>query len=181
MEAVSNEDIETLMKEGGFVSGGRGSGKSTLGFWITVKLRSLGIKVRVIDSSLVWRKKSNLEFFQTLNHRYDTVQDIDNIIYDLSRLSTIHMREVTSDLLRRELNKAIRETEQDTFNPTCFILEECQNLIPSSSLRSNDFQEKSRYLAQSRNFARSFLAITQRPASCDTNLIELAGLRFWGR
>ena len=64
---------------------------------------------------------------------------------------------------------------------TCYVLEECQNLIPNSALRSYSFQEISRFVTQGRNFGLSYIALTQRLASVDSNLAEISGLKFFGK
>jgi len=59
--------------------------------------------------------------------------------------------------------------------------EECQNLIPNSALRSYSFQEISRFVTQGRNFGLSKIALTQRLASVDSNLVEISGLKYFGK
>ena len=63
----------------------------------------------------------------------------------------------------------------------CYTLEECQNLIPNSALRTYSFQEISRFITQGRNFGLSYIASTQRLASVDSNLVEISGLKFFGK
>ena len=53
--------------------------------------------------------------------------------------------------------------------------------MPNGSLRSNQFQGVSRFVTQGRNFGLAYIAITQRLASTDTNLVEISGLKFFGK
>ena len=180
-EFWQNIDVDAIMKEGCFISGGRGSGKSTLSFWIGKKLMMNGVYVKVLDGSLVWRRKSAIPYYQTLRNCSSKVADLYNCIYDFSRLSCFEMREYVTGLMEYELNRAIELTEEG-YNPqVCYILEECQNLCPSGSLRSSDYQEISRFITQGRNFGLSYIGLTQRLASVDTNLVEISGVKYFGK
>ena len=54
-------------------------------------------------------------------------------------------------------------------------------MIPNSALRSYSFQEISRFVTQGRNFGLSYIALTQRLASVDSNLVEISGLKYFGK
>ena len=185
MTTINNNDIdtETILKEGAFVSGGRGSGKSTLGYWIAEQLISDGVAVKVIDSSLAFVKNSSVPYYQRIRYRYQSVGDLTNGIYDFSRLSCSTMRAFTACLLEDALNVAIEATDNGIAKPQVWIFDEVQNLIPSGALRStNDTaQSISRYISQGRNFHCGFVALSQRLASVDVNLVEISGLKFFGK
>lgn len=91
------------------------------------------------------------------------------------------MREFVNCLLSDTLDQAIEATDLGQKPKICFILEEVQNLIPSGSLRSTKNQEISRFVTQGRNFGLSYIALTQRLASVDTNLVEISGLKFFAK
>lgn len=80
-----------------------------------------------------------------------------------------------------DFREAVILDEQGIPLKACYVLEEVQNLIPNGSLRSRDFQEVNRFISQGRNFGLAYLAITQRLASTDTNLVEISGLKFFGK
>ena len=63
--ALAGQIITEIMKTGCFISGGRGSGKSNLCFWIAEKLMMNNILVKVIDPTLTSRKNSSIPYFQT--------------------------------------------------------------------------------------------------------------------
>ena len=169
------------MKEGCFVSGGRGSGKSTLAFWIAEKLSACQVQVKVIDGSLVWLKNSCIPYYQRIRPENHSFAHVPSTVFDVSRLSCFAMRHFVNNLLHAELEIAIALTDANRQPRVCYILEEVQNLVPNSSLRSNRFQETSRFITQGRNFGLSYIALTQRPASTDTNLVEISGLKYWGK
>lgn len=48
-------------------------------------------------------------------------------------------------------------------------------------MRSYTFQEISRFVTQGRNFGLSYIALTQRLVSVDSNLVEISGLKYFGK
>ena len=104
-----------------------------------------------------------------------------NCIYDCSRLTTAQMREFVQGMMQHDFQEAVILDEQGVRVKACYVLEECQNLIPNSALRSYSFQEISRFVTQGRNFGLSYIALTQRLASVDSNLAEISGLKYFGK
>ena len=169
--------IERILREGCFVTGGRGSGKTNLQKLLVQKALSRKIRVKVIDTCLAW-KTYPLERIK-VNSEY--VPNLWNRVYDLSRLSVLETRSFVSDMLQRDTKEGIISTDMG-YKPSCLIvIEEAQNVIPSNSLRSKQFMEISRFITQGRNFGMSYIASTQRPASVDINLIENSGVNYWFR
>jgi hypothetical protein len=84
-------------------------------------------------------------------------------------------------MMEHDFQEAVILDEQGVVVKAYYILEECQNLIPNSALRSYNFQEISRFVTQRRNFGLSYIALTQRLASVDSNLVEISGLRYFGK
>ena len=112
------------------------------------------------------------------------IWDLPNVwdcIYDCSRLTTAQMREFVSGMMQIDFQEAVILDEQGVKVKACYVLEECQNLIPNSALRSYSFQEISRFVTQGRNFGLSYIALTQRFASVDSNLVEISGLKYFGK
>jgi len=188
MKAKSLNLTETILKECCFISGGRGSGKSRLGMLLTQLMLQDEVLVKVIDSSRTWLKYSSVPQFvkvkkpQQYNYfSYYNLPNVWNCIYDCSRLSTLELREFVSGMMESDFIQAVILDERGFTPQAIYVLEECQNLIPNGSLRSNKFQEISRFVTQGRNFGLGYLAITQRLASTDTNLVEISGLKFFGK
>jgi len=180
--------IEAILREGCFVTGARGSGKSTLVMHLTSRLMAYGVKVKVVDSSRVWLKKSIVPYYVTVPSptltKYHAVWNLPNAwncIYDVSKLTVKELRAFTSGMMTIDFQDYVRLDELGFDVRACYILEECQNLIPSGSLRSGEFGEVSRFVTQGRNYGLSYIAITQRLASVDTNLIEISGLHYFGK
>ena len=84
-------------------------------------------------------------------------------------------------MMQHDFQEAVVLDEQGVQVKACYVLEECQNLIPNSALRSYSFQEIGRFVSQGRNFGLSYIALTQRLASVDSNLVEISGLKYFGK
>jgi hypothetical protein len=166
--------IETIMREGAFVVGSRGCGKSNALKLLVARALSEKIQVKVFDPSLTWK-----EFPLPSVKAKDVVSSEWNRVYDLSRLSVLEARNFVSKMIARDLQEAILLTDLGK-KPRCLIvLEECQNVIPSNSLRAMKFQDVSRFVTQGRNFGLSYIASTQRLARVDIDLVEISGVKYW--
>ena len=182
--------VETILNECCFICGGRRSGKTNLGILLVDELLKNGVQVKVIDSSRQWLKRSSVPCYVKVPlarvSRYGSfvIWDLPNVwncIYDCSRLTTTQMREFVSGMTQNDFQEAVILDEQGVQVRACYVLEECQNLIPNSALRSYSFQEISRFVTQGRNFGLSYIALTQRLASVDSNLVEISGLKYFGK
>lgn len=182
--------VETILDECCFISGGRKSGKTNLGILLVDQLLSNGVQVKIIDSSRQWLKRSSVPTYlkvateRVSNYGLFAIWDLPNLwncIYDCSRLTTTQMRAFVSGMMQNDFRESVILDEQGVQVKACYILEECQNLIPNSALRSYSFQEISRFVTQGRNFGLSYIALTQRLASVDSNLVEISGLKYFGK
>jgi hypothetical protein len=168
--------IDVALREGCFLAGSRGSGKTNGAKLLAAEALSEGIEVKVIDATLQW-KTFPLPSIRV--RRGQAVESRFNAVYDVARLGVLETRRFVSTMLAQDLEEAIHLTDMGK-KPRCLVvLEECQNVLPSNTLRTLKFQDVSRFVTQGRNFGLSFVATTQRLASVDINLVELAGLRLW--
>ena len=191
MSSMQNQNIvETTLDECCFIAGGRRSGKTNLGILLVDQLLKNDVQIKVIDSSRQWIKRSSVPCYVKVPmarlSRYSSfgIWDLPNVwdcIYDCSRLTTAQMREFVSGMMQIDFQEAVILDEQGVKVKACYVLEECQNLIPNSALRSYSFQEISRFVTQGRNFGLSYIALTQRLASVDSNLVEISGLKYFGK
>jgi len=186
----SQHTVETILDEGCFISGGRKSGKTNLGILLVDQLLRNDVQVKVIDSSRQWLKRSSVPYYikvplsRISSYGLFAIWDSPNVwdcIYDCSRLTTTQMREFVQGMMQHDFQEAVILDEQGVRVKACYVLEECQNLIPNSALRSYSFQEISRFVTQGRNFGLSYIALTQRLASVDSNLVEISGLKYFGK
>jgi len=182
--------IEKILDECCFIAGGRKSGKTNLGILLVDQLLKNDVQIKVIDSSRQWIKRSSVPCYVKVPmarlSRYSSfaIWDLPNVwdcIYDCSRLTTAQMREFVSGMMQIDFQEAVILDEQGVEVKACYVLEEYQNLIPNSALRSYSFQEISRFVTQGRNFGLSYIALTQRLASVDSNLVEISGLKYFGK
>jgi len=182
--------LETIVDECGFIAGGRKSGKTNLGILLVDQLLRNDVQIKVIDSSRQWLKRSSVPYYlkvasaRASSYGLFSIWDLPNVwncIYDCSRLTTAQMREFVSGMMQNDFQEAVILDEQGVQIRACYVLEECQNLIPNSALRGYSFQEISRFVTQGRNFGLSYIALTQRLASVDSNLVEISGLKYFGK
>jgi len=191
MSSMQNQNtVETILDECCFIAGGRKSGKTNLGILLVDQLLKNNVQVKVIDSSRQWMKRSSVPYYvkvalaRVSNYGLFAIWDLPNVwdcVYDCSRLTTTQMREFVQGMMQHDFQEAVILDEQGVRVKACYVLEECQNLIPNSALRSYSFQEISRFVTQGRNFGLSYIALTQRLASVDSNLVEISGLKFFGK
>jgi Cdc6-like AAA superfamily ATPase len=168
--------IDTIMKEGCFICGSRGCGKSNLAKLIVQQALTSKVQVKVLDASLAWKD------FPLPKIRVVPKVPIackPNAIYDLSRLSVLEMREFVKAMMAKDLQVAIYLTDMGKKVPLLYVLEEVQNLIFPNTLRMLKYQEISRFITQGRNFNLSYIGITQRLSATDTNLVEISGVKYW--
>jgi len=184
------DSIQRILDECCFISGGRKSGKTNLGILLVDQLLRNGVQVKIIDSSRQWLKRSSVPtYIKVVSARASSyglfaIWDLPNVwdcIYDCSRLTTRQLREFVSGMMQNDFQESVILDEQGVKVKACYVLEECQNLIPNSALRSYSFQEISRFVTQGRNFGLSYIALTQRLASVDSNLVEISGLKYFGK
>ncbi|MFX0197274.1 MAG: hypothetical protein ACFFCW_14205 [Candidatus Hodarchaeota archaeon] len=182
--------VQRMLDECCFISGGRKSGKTNLGILLVDQLLNSGVQVKVIDSSRQWLKRSSVPHYvkvasaRVSSYGLFAIWNLPNVwdcIYDCSRLTTTQMREFVSGMMQNDFQEAVILDEQGVRVKAFYVLEECQNLIPNSALRSYSFQEISRFVTQGRNFGLSYIALTQRLASVDSNLVEISGLKYFGK
>jgi len=166
------------MREGGFVVGGRGSGKSNLLKLLVTQALKTGVKVKIIDSTLTWK---NFPLAKIKITRNSTITCRLNSIYDVSRLSVLETRKFVTEMMMRDFEESVILTDSGHKPNLLYVIEEVQNVILPNSLRTLKFMEISRFITQGRNFGLSYLCSTQRLASTDTNLVELSGVKFWSK
>jgi len=175
-EDLEDFPIKSILRECGFVIGGRGSGKTNLLKLVVEESLKQKIRVKVFDPTLAW-KTFFLERIRV--ERNSWIPNLWNRTYDISRFSVLEARDFVSKMVSKDLEEAIISTDQG-FRPRClYVLEEAQNLVPSNSLRSFKFQDISRFVTQGRNFGLSFLCASQRLASVDINLVEISGVKYF--
>ena len=173
-------DIEEALRSGVFISGGKGTTKSNLAKTIVDKLMQRGIIAKIFDISRSWLKSSVPRVYEI---GYDTQLRIDlyqSAVFDLSRLTPKMAKEFISKQLEGEWNLQISIPEEER-KQIVYVFEEVQMLIPQGQLRSEEAQYVLRLMTTGRNFQLGFIAITQRPALCDTSVFELSFQRYFSR
>jgi hypothetical protein len=170
-EDLENFPIELILKEGAFVVGSRGCGKTNLLKLLVSESLKHKVQVKVFDPSLAW-KGFPLPQIRDGYSRW-------NCVYDLSRLSVLEARKFTAKMLANDLEEAIALTDVGKTPKCLVVIEEAQNVLPSNTLRLLKFQDVSRFVSQGRNFGLSYVATTQRLARVDIDLVEISGVKYW--
>ncbi len=181
---IETLNTDNIIKEGCFITGGRGSGKSYLGFIIADKIINEckgQVKVKVFDSSLAWKRYSGIpRVFKIEPNQLLPRASEWNCIIDCSRLSPYELRELVNFYCALDFQEAVELTDAGiTDFKGVYILEEAQNLVPSGMLRRFTYQDTARFIMQGRNYNLSYIGITQRLSACDTNLVEISGVKYW--
>ena len=171
--------IESIMTEGAFGISARGHGKTNLMKLLTMQALKRGVKVKVIDSTLQW-KRFPLKTVKVQRKTGKIVCEL-NRVYDVARLSVLEIRQFVSMMMERDFAEAVALTDIGRKPSLLYVIEEVQNVVLPNSLRTLKFQEISRFVTQGRNFGLSFLCSTQRLASTDANMPEISGVKFWGK
>lgn len=171
-------DIIEALRSGVFISGGRGTTKSNLAMLIADRLMKKGIVVKAFDISRAWRKSSVPYYVEVESKGNITVSLYESCVFDLSRLTPKLAKDFISKFLDNEWNLQIGIAEEKR-KPIVYVFEEVQLLIPQWSLRGDQYVL--RLMTTGRNFKLGFVAITQRPALCDTSVFELSFQRYFAR
>lgn len=171
-------DYGRFMEDGAIVAGGKGSGKSTLCQSLVAGMSTRWL-IRVFDLSRVW-ESSSISLSYEGNPRDVILPRFteDSAVYDLSRLYVSQIQALVYNLLEREWQTQIRESQPA---PKVYVFEEGQIYFKPQTLRSKRAEEALRLITVGRNFACSYLAITQRPQTLDNTVWELCGQRYVGR
>lgn len=177
-EDLATFPLENILREGCFVTGGRGSGKSNLLKLLVQRLlcEKGEVKVKIFDPSLTWKSFPLPRIKVTEDSKINSKW---NCIFDISRLSVLEARDFVSEALKRDLEEAIILTDSGIEHKALVVIEEAQNILPSHSLRTKKYLNLSRFVTQGRNFGLSFVMSTQRLSSVDVNIVELSGVRYW--
>jgi len=171
--------MRSLLKTGAFISGSKGSGKTTLAMSLADSLMREGCILKVFDISGKWRTKSSIpNLYIPINSTLPNIPLYTSITFDLTLLTPRDMRNFITRVLRHDFERQVRSTERKWI---VYVFEECQLLIPQGKLRSNVAQEVLRILTVGRNYNISYIAITQRPATVDTTVLELTDVQFFGK
>ena len=171
-------DLEEALRSGVFISGGRGTTKSNLAMLIADRLMKKGIIVKAFDISRAWRKSSIPYYVEVGSKGSITVSLYESCVFDLSRLTPKAAKDFISKFLDNEWKLQISIPEEKR-KPIVYVFEEVQLLIPQWSLRGDQYVL--RLMTTGRNFKLGFVAITQRPALCDTSVFELSFQRYFAR
>jgi hypothetical protein len=173
-------DLEEALRSGVFISGGKGTTKSNLAMTIAEMLMQKGITIKVFDISQAWRKSSIPKIYELRNNTNITINLYESAVYDISRLTPKEAKDFINKFLANEWNLQISIPEEKR-KPIVYTFEEVQMLLPSWSLRNIDAQQVLRLLTSGRNYKLGFIAVTQRPALCDTSVFELSFQRYFAR
>ena len=172
-------NVEEALKNGFFISGTRGSGKTNLAKWLVKKLIENGIIVYVLDSSKAWIKKPTpiADYFTVLPYGTQRFQwKPKPIVFDLSLLPIPLKIKFVNLFCQTLLNAHIQGFNQWEL----VVFEEAHLVFPNGSLRSlKKNGEAVAFATIGRNYKLGFGLITQFPANVDKLLVKLTVQRYF--
>jgi len=125
----------------------------------------------VIDEEW-WRSRSLKEI--------DSIPINQNITYDISRLYPTTQKQFISRILNKDFKFICNNMDKVNWW-TIFLLEECQMVIPSGSLRANYAQTTFRMVSVGRNFKQRMILLSQRPSDVSTKALSRVGILYIGQ
>jgi len=173
-------DVNEALRSGVFICGGKGTTKTNLAKIITDKLLRLGYVVKVFDISKAWLKSSIPYVYEITTNVRTNIDLYRSVIFDLSRLLPKDAKRFISLILAAEWDMQVKLDEYQR-QWIVYVFEETQMLTPQGSLRSNEAQQTLRLMTTGRNYNLGYIAITQRPALCDTSVFELTFQKYFAR
>jgi hypothetical protein len=168
-------DVETGLQQGTFISGGRGTGKSSLAKTVVSMFQKRGCVVKVFDNSQVWRQ-SNIPNLVIVKP-YSNIETEYNLscVFDTSFLSVKQQKTFIENMIERDFEHTVDLSEKER-NWRIYVLEECELLL-STHERSKPIMK---LCALGRNYMMSYVAIAQRFQMVSTDLISLSGQLYIG-
>lgn len=173
-------DVNEALRSGVFVCGGKGTTKTNLAKIIADKLLRLGYVVKVFDISKAWLRSSIPYVVEITNNIRMDINLYRSVIFDLSRLLPKDVKRFITLILTKEWDMQVSLAEPQR-KWIVYVFEECQMLTPQGSLRSNEAQQVLRLMTSGRNYRLAYIALTQRPALCDTSVFELTFQKYFAR
>lgn len=167
-------DVEVALTQGTTICGGRGCGKTTLAKTIVQELQRQGVNVKIFDNSQAWLNSSVETVFAVTPHA--TVESsLDSAVYDLSRLTPQEQRRFIEAQVKTDYYEAVN-TAAELRNWRIYVFEEAEIILGKTV--SPIMQQ---LISVGRNFSLSYLAIAQRLARINVDLISLSGQLYVSR
>lgn len=172
-------DLNEALKSGVFIAGGKQCGKTNLAKTLADLFMKHGCIVKVFDTSQQWLD-SSVPYIIEVNQPLLDIPLYESVVFDLSRLYASQIKAFITQVLSKEFSLQV-VTPKHERKWIVYVLEECQILIPQGKLRNKESQEVLRLLTSGANYNLSYVAITQRPSTTDTTVMELAFQRYFAR
>jgi len=176
LKVISDDLLDEILKSGLVVVASKGHGKTNAVKVITRELLSRQLaKVKVFDSALNWLFDFSDLQYQLIGEA-STLHNIDNCIYDLtliddpSTINSIIRQTVTVDFHNYARMKLV--TQGKVLNWIVYVIEEAQNIIGSSALRSRENRFWLKAISTGRNIGLSFIFIGQRLSDISAKAVE---------
>jgi hypothetical protein len=172
-------DLKEAMKNGIYISGTTGSGKSDAGMYAVEQMLRENIAIVVFDSSQDWMLRSGIERVHTLTSVY--IQQIPEkpIIFDTSILSVQQSQRLvesfSEQLMRHQAQKML---DRKTY---FLVFEEAHTIFPEGCMRAKRYENTVKMMTQGRNFNVRFMCITQFASLIDKNAMRYMTQRYFGQ
>jgi len=184
-----DELLQTILRTGGVIVGGGGSGKTNLGRVLASQIINnpmSNIQIKVTDTCQNWIHKFEPIYYQTINEKTILPDDIywgeDHILYDLEFYDADDVQDLLEVLITVDFETQRRLKRQGLMNDwIVWVIEEAQNVIGRTSLNGKRGGRWRKILSERRNFNMSFLFIGQRLADISTIAVERCQGYFFGK
>ena len=173
-------NLEMTRKQGVFISGGSGSGKSNLAMILADILLENNLIPVIFDPSQIWSRLYNrAEIVKVTDPFHLDILLEAPVIYDISLLYLDHQLGTFTEITKSYVETQI-QLDQSKRPPYIFIVEEAQMIIPRGKLHTTSALELMRLFTVGRNYNMRYMVITPRPADIDTTAISLCGQHYFG-
>ena len=172
-------DLNEALLSGCFIAGGKQCGKTNLAKNLADLFMKHGHIVKAFDLSQQWLD-SSIPYSIEVNQPYLEIPLYRSVVFDLSRLYASQIKTFITQILAKEFSLQVAMPKHER-KWVVYFFEECQVLIPSGKLRSKESQEVLRLLTSGANYNLSYVAITQRPSTVDTTVMELTFQKYFAR
>lgn len=183
---LPNELLESILRSGLTILGGRGTGKSNVAKVINAEIirRQNGyIQCKIVDKVANWVRGFEPILYQNLDPDTEEIYfGDDHILFNAHFRSRSQIKQMIGKMVGLDYELQWKYKEHDVMdNWILYTIEEAQNILGRYGLTGKQGEEWMVYISEGRNFNMNFIFIGQRAADIATQAIERCEGYFFGR
>jgi hypothetical protein len=171
-------NVQEAFKNGLFIAGSTGSGKSDVAMEAVTQLPKSTVIV-VFDPSQDWQNRSSIGRYMTLETSFIEKLPQDSIIYDISLLSTQQTQRLVENFSER-LMRQQAETPKSQRKQYFIVFEEGHEYFSEGVLRAKRLESTVKIMTRGRNFRIRFACITPFSSLIDKKAMKYMAQRYFG-